>query len=367
MSEQAVAGPEGVVVPPAVELTEVELLAQEILAARERKLTADISRPQKREIMSFGQVHDCDRNNFYQMAEGDQAVKWDAFVQARLDAGKARELAIKRELLDLGYEPMLSGEVLEIKDEHGKVLARGRTDLSLQSKSNFRSSVVVEVKCMNPMIWKTIKTWRDLLRNSWYRKYVRQLFLYMKAKKIDEALFLLDDFAGHWKILPVKIDAEFLADAVAKIERAAEAKKSGVAPERIPYSHDLCGMCNFQHICCPDIKQDPRIKVVDNATLANLLEQRDNNLESWRKVEKANTAIKKFFEGIKDGAFTIGNFIVTRVNQPRTSYEIPDDVKLKYAKKKDVFKNEIERYAKPDAETIFIGPTRRLSISEDEE
>ncbi len=365
MTEQAgvSAGPE-VAAPP---LTEVQQLAKDILATRERHLTANINRAQKREIMSFGDVHDCDRHNFYGMAEGDQRPKWDAFVQAKLDAGKARELNIKRELLDLGYEPLMAGEVLEVKDRNGNVLARGRTDLSLALPSNFRKNVIIEVKCTQTHIWASLNHWRDLLRNAWTRKYVRQLMLYMRSKGLTEGLFLIDDFQGHWKILPVEIDAEFIADAIGKIERATAARREGKVPERIPYDHQLCGMCNFQHICIPDIKQDPRIKVVDNAALAKLLEVREANHESWQKVQRANDAIKKFFDDVKEGAFTIGNFIVTRTSSLRTSYEdIPDEVKAKYAKKKPAYKNEIERFTKTDPDAIFMEPKRGFTFDDNQ-
>lgn len=364
MSDQAggTAGPE-VAAPP---LTEVAQLAAKILADRERKLSGDIGRSQKREIMSFGDVHDCDRHNYYGMAEGDQRSKWDAFVQAKLDAGKARELSIKRELLDLGYEPLMAGEVLEIKSPSGTVLARGRTDLSLALPSNFRSTVAVEVKCMQTHMWGNINHWRDLLRNSWTRKYVRQLMLYMHAKKMTEGLFLIDDFQGHWKILVVEMDQEFIADAVAKIERAAAARVSGVVPERIPYDNSLCGMCNFQHVCIPDIKADPRIKIVDNVVLAKLLEVREANYESWQKVEKANAAVKKFFEDVKDGAFTIGNFIVARKAGQRKSYDVPDDIKAKFLKMNTTYTNDIKRFTTTDPDAIMVGPQRRIIIDADE-
>ncbi len=364
MSDQAdvTAGPEGAAPP----LTEVQKLAVAIIAARERKLAGDIGRSQKREIMSFGDVHDCDRHNYYGMAEGDQRSKWDPFVQAKLDAGKARELSIKRELLDLGYEPLMAGEVLEIKGSQGEVLARGRTDLSLALPSNFRATVPMEVKCMQTHMWGSITHWRDLLRNPWTRKYVRQLMLYMHSKKMTEGLFLIDDFQGHWKILPVEIDAEFIADAVEKIKRAAEARIAGKPPERIPYDHQLCGMCNFQHVCIPDIKADPRIKIVDNAVLAKLLEVREANYGEWQKVEKANAAVKKFFEDVKAGAFTIGNFIVTRKESLRTSYEIPDEIKAKFATKKPTYKNDIERFTQTDPDAIFMEPGRRIAVDIDD-
>lgn len=344
-------------------LSEVQLLAQEIMAKRERKLATDIGRSQKREIMSFGDVHDCDRHNWYGMVEGDQRSKWDSFVQAKLDAGKARELNIKRELLELGYEPLMAGEVLEIKSESGAVLARGRTDLSLSLPSNFRKTVPVEVKCMQPYMWSSVMHWRDLLRNSWTRKYVRQLFLYMHAKGLSEGLFLIDDFAGHWKILPVEIDEVFLSDTLEKIKVATDARTSGVAPERIPYDHKLCGMCNFQHVCIPDIKQDPRLKVIENEQLAEMLERRSKLLDKWSEVEKINKAIKGFFKDVKDGVFTIGNFIVTRRLSQTTKYEIPDEVKERYAKKVDQFKNDFDRFEEPDPTKAFLEPNIQSDVT----
>src|SRR5579883_2483892 len=161
MPEQQIIKPEGVTPPPA--LREVELLAREILTAREKKLAEEIGRPTKREIMWFGDVHDCDRHNVYSMVEGDQRTRWDTFVQAKLNAGREWEQITKRELSQLGYEPMLAGEVVEIKDEHGNVLARGRTDLSV-ARIGQRKTYPAEMKQMQPHVWQAVCDYRDLLR-----------------------------------------------------------------------------------------------------------------------------------------------------------------------------------------------------------
>lgn len=354
-------------VQPERPLLDVEFLAAEIENDRNRQLKEKIGSPSKREIMWFGDVHSCDRHNYYAMAHGDERARWNEPVQAKMDAGKARELENKRILSELGYEPELANETVEIKRK-GRVLARGKTDLSVRRKGQPHGAPVypMEMKCMQPFMWEQIKTWRDLLRNVWTEKYLRQLMLYMFGKNIDQGLFLLDDFQGHWKLIAVPLDYDFIEDVLKKIEFAIDARDRGLPPERIPYDQQLCGFCAFGNICIPDIRRDPRLKVVDNKQLADALEVREANYEAWQKVERANALLKKFFEGVKEGAYTIGNFVVQRTVGRRKSLELPEDIKTKYTIEKLVYKNNIERIAERDPEEIFMGPRRIISMEDGE-
>lgn len=362
MSPQADGGPGQEVAAPARK--DVDLLAEEIMSARKRQLDAKISRGSKRDIMWFGGIHACDRNNFYQMTEGDQASRWNDYVQAKMDAGNEWEQITKRELSALGYEPIMAGEVCEIKGKHGTVIARGRTDLSLRRIGERHKTYPCEMKQMQPFVWEAINTVADLHRNQWTKKYVRQLMLYMYAKNIDQGLFHLGDFQGHWKLIPVYMDWDFCEDTIKKIETAIEAKAAGKAPERIAYDHALCGMCNFQHVCIPDITQDPRLKVVNNEALAAMLERRDALLDKWKEVEQISKKIKSFFENVKDGAFTVGNFVVTRKAQNRKKYEVPDEIKMKFVSSSTIYVNDIERFQQPDPEAMYLEPRRIISLEE---
>lgn len=365
MAEQAGggAGPD-VTAPP---MTEVDLLAQEITAARENYLNSKIGKAEKRERVWFGDVHDCDRHNVYSMTEGDQRTRWDAFVQAKLDAGREWEQITKRELAALGYEPMLAGETVEIKNRRGEVIARGRTDCSLRRiNGDHRAKLYpVEMKQMQTHMWGSINKWQDLLRNLWTKKYVRQLFLYMYGKGIDEGLFHLGDFQGHWKLIPVHLDYEFVEDAISKIERAAEAREAGILPERIEYDNDLCGRCQFAAVCTPDIKS-LGIEQIGNETTAALLEKRDALSEKAKEYAKIDKTIREMFKDIKDGSYTIGSFIITRKGIEKKKYDIPDDVKEKFAVVETEYRNKIERFSLPDPEQIFMEPTRRLSFDDGE-
>ncbi len=364
MSEQAVSGPVGVVGRPAVR--EVDLLAQEIMTARENYLKARIGKAEKRDRVWFGDIHDCDRHNFYSMAEGDQRTRWDAYVQAKLDAGREWEQITKRELSILGYEPMLAGETVEIKDKRGKVIARGRTDLSLRriASDDHRATLYpVEMKQMQPHSWAAITKWEDMLRSPWTRKYVRQLMLYMFGKNIEQGLFLLGDFQGHWKPIPVYLDYEFVEDAISKIERATQASEDGSVPERIPYNSTLCGSCQFAHVCIPDIKSIG-IKEIANETTAAMLERREALAEKAKEYAKIDKYLRDLFKDLADGVFRVGNFIITRKGISKRKVELPDDVKEKYTVMKTEYRNEIERFQQPDPEKIFLEPKRAFDFGD---
>lgn len=343
---------------------EAAALAQEITSAREKSLTDKIGRAQKRDRIWFGDIHDCDRHNFYSMAEGDQRTRWDSYVQAKLDAGREWEALTKRDLAALGYEPLLAGESVEIKDKSGKIIARGYTDLSLRrSGDEYRHQLwPVEMKQMQPHMWDAIKTWRDLLRSPWTRKYMRQLQLYMYGKNKEAGLFHLGDFQGHWKLIPVPLDLEFVEDVLQKIERATSAASMGTAPDRIPFDPGLCGSCQFAHVCIPDIKTITAEQIENNPTLEKHLQVREAHYESWQQVEKANAFVKKFFDGVKDGVFRVGDFIITRKPFGRTVYDLTEEQKTQYGVKKTFYKSDIERFQQPDAAAIYLEPKRDFAF-----
>ena len=87
--------------------------------------------------------------------------------------------------------------------------------------------------------------------------------------------------------------------------------------------------------------------------------------EKWTQVEAIEKKIKAFFENVTAGVYTVGNFIVTRKAGQRKTYEVPDEVKLKYLTMKPTFKNEIERFAQPDPEQIYLEPKRRIVFDDE--
>lgn len=360
MAEQA-----GVVVP----LKEVEIIARDVIAAREKQLTERLRPPSKRDIMWFSDVHSCARRNFYAMAEGDQRTMWDTKVQAKMNAGVEWERIIKRELSDIGFEPVLAQKTVEIV-RHGKTLARGKMDLGLEYKPT-RKIYPVEVKCVQSFMFDALDRWQDFLLNPWTKKYLRQLMLYMYGENVDQGLFLICDFQGHWKLIPVFLDYEFVEQTLDLIETAFDARVSGVAPDRIPYDGQLCGRCEFAHICIPDINSVNSVQTLDSPEAAALLEIRDAHIEAAKKVDKANRNIKKLFEGVKDGVYRIGNFIITRKNKPAMKMVLTDEEKAmlleKYGAKADKFFNEIERFQNPDPETIYLNAGRIIKFMDDGE
>ena len=345
-------------------LNDVQVLIQSIQKAREKSLLSRIGRPSKREILWFSDVHTCDRRNFYAMAEGDQRAMWGPNVQAKMNAGSEWENINKRELSALGFEPLLSQEVCEIK-RGGKTIARGKTDFSLASLSDRHKIYPFEHKCVQKQVFDAVNNWRDLLRNVWTTKYVRQLMLYMYAKNVALGAFMLCDFQGHWKLLDVELDYDMCEETIKHLENSIAAFDKGEAPQRVVYSKEMCGKCDFALICIPDIKNDPRLQVVGNEALAAALEIQDANMEAWKKVEAAKKLTKATFEGVPAGEYTVGNFIVHRKDASITVYDLTDEQKKQFGKKKDYCKNKVERFSQPDPEQLFIEPTRLLSIEED--
>lgn len=300
---------------------------------------------------------------------------------ALFEAGNTNEAAYKQQLRALGLELVEDGAPLS-DDMRRKYNIGGYMDTRIKWE-NVR--IPIEMKLTNPNMFASIdglgadilKTGEitqaqiergiaSLKRVIWFRKYLRQITVYLLGTGEEVGMLAFTDGRGAWKFVIVPLDyAE--GERILKIAESIKGHvEAGTLPDRIAYNHEICGKCPFLAVCIPDIATVPSMKIEGNEALAELLEARDVMLEKWQAVEGINKKIKAFFENVTAGAFTVGNFIITRKAGQRKTYPVPDEVKLKYLTMTTTFKNEIERFAQPDPESVYIEPRRVVSFNEDE-
>lgn len=337
--------------------------------------------PRRPTSLYASRIPDCERQGVYEFSAYKDKMPFTWELHALFGAGNVNEDAYKTQLRELGFKLVEDGAPLS-DDMRLKYNIGGYLDWRIQWEG---TKFVFEAKMMSQHVFdaidgltadvlKTGEITPDMIERGvasmkrfiWTRKYLRQLYVYELGTHEEVAIFALTDGRGRWKFVIVPLDyAE--AERILKIaERIKGHVEGGTLPERITFTPEICGRCPFLNVCIPDIKVEAKLKIVDNKELADLLEVRDAHLESWRKVEKIDKAIKAFFENVKDGIFNVGNWIVQRKAENRTKYDIPDDVKAKYGTPGTIFKNKYERVAERSAEDIEIVTRRLISFGEDE-
>ncbi len=354
-------------------------LVKEIFKRRSEKLTP--KPPQRPTSLYASRIPDCERQGVYEFSNYQDKAPFTWELGALFQAGNVNEAAYKAQLRELGFDLVEDGSPLS-QDMRQKYNLGGYIDWRIKFGGR---KIVCECKMTNPNMFgsidglgadvlKTGEITQDMIERGiasmkrviWFRKYLRQLTVYLLGTGEEVGMFAFTDGRGSWKFVIVPLDyAE--GERILKIaENIKTHVESGTQPDRIPYDHEICGRCPFLAICIPDIANVPSKRIEGNEALAAMFEAREAMLEKWTTVQSINKKIKAFFDNVEAGVYTVGNFIVTRKAGQRKTYEVPDDVKLKYLKMAPTFKNEIERFAKPDPDTIYIEPKRSFDFSDGE-
>jgi hypothetical protein len=371
MSEQAVEGAEPVVKAPPVS-ADVALamnLISTIETTREKKFRSNIKAKPRASIWA-SQFTDCERQMTYEFLNWQDKKLHTWELEALFEAGREEELSFKAQLSDIGrraspsFELVEGGASMEANAPARELSEKYGIHGYLDTKFKFEGKrILCEMKLMNQHGFDAIRPGvagvEDLARNLFYRKYLRQGQMYMAAGGDPVLIFALTDGRGRWKFVILERDQKEIDRLLAVATRVNMNVAAKTLPDRIPYDTSMCGRCAFQHVCIPDIKAVPSQKIEGNEMLAEMLERRDQIVDRWREVEKIDKGIKALFEDVKDGVFTSGNFVITRKGSETTRYELPDDIKAKYAVKKPMFKNKIERFAQPDPTSIYLEPKKR--------
>ncbi len=380
MIDQAGVGAAGEVSPSpmAAPVARAARLVQEIFKRRSEILKPRTA--QRPNSLYASRIPDCERQGVYEFTNYKDKAPFNWELLALFEAGNTNEAAYKQQLRALGLDLVEDGAPLS-DDMRKKYNLGGYLDTRIKWEG---VRIPIEMKLTNPNMFASIDgLGADVLKTGditqdqiergiasmkrviWFRKYLRQITVYLLGTGEEVGMFAFTDGRGGWKFIIVPLDYEEGERILAIAERIKTHVDAGTLPDRIGYDHEICGRCPFLAVCIPDIASIPSMKIEGNEVLAGLLEERDAKLEKWSDVEKINKKIKAFFENVAAGAFTVGNFIITRKAGQRKTYQVPDDVKLRYLKMSETFKNDIERFAQKDPSEIYLEPKRVIDLSDE--
>ena len=191
-------------------------------------------------------ISECDRQMVHSILDWDKKPLPDAGLQAIFEAGKSEEERVLRILSELGYEVIGQQNPIQIRDpKTGDLICTGKIDGKILIKG---VSVPIEIKSMNANAFSRINSVEDFYKYPFYKKYIKQMQLYLYGNGVEAGLFVVSDFR-HIKVFLVYLDLGLCEQILKQLERCWDYVKKGKYPEPMPYREEICGRCPFEFLC----------------------------------------------------------------------------------------------------------------------
>jgi len=282
-------------------------------------------------------IHDCARNIVYQVLDWEKQRPWDDFMLARFEEGRRQEKAVIEELRKDGFEIIDRDEngqlTISVPETNTKEYRRGEVltgniDGLIKWEGKW---LPLEVKSVNPNKFNRINSLDDFKKDPLYRRYLRQLTMYMYGKNAEEAIYILTDCLGHRKYLPFTLDYEEAEWILKHLEKAVKAIRAHEYPDRIPYSSKTCDGCPFVAECIPDVAHQG-MEILDKPEFEAQLTRRDELAPLVKEYEEIDEEVKDTAKAVGKDMIVGGFSVILRKGQ-RTAYNIPDEIKKGFAEK----------------------------------
>lgn len=310
---------------PTQETTGVQALCDEILRRRQESLERRIEKyPRTNPIAS--DIGDCCREMVLSILHWQDRDLPSAELKARFERGNLVEDTVMRELSSLGISVRVERQPFEIRDKKMRLILRGKVDGFVRWQD---ADYPMEVKSLDPNVFRQVESVEDFQRWTWASKYPRQLQAYLYANNLEEGFFLLDDCMGHWKLIPVKLDFAEMEQILQRCEQAVECVEAiRAVPDEIlllPGYHKDPAVCRrcwaFGRVCTPPAEYHGLV-MADDPEFEQALDRRGELQTAHKEYESLDKAIKERVKG-QDGV-VVGAWLIQGKEIPRKGYTVQD-------------------------------------------
>lgn len=187
--------------------------------------------------------------------------------------GDDQARAIKRDLLDMGYEV----EGAEGQMSWGAFQITGRQDLKIR-RQGARHSIYAEIKSCSQYSYDSVNSVDDMQSHKWMyvRKWYAQVCLYMLLRAVEKYWVILKNKqTGQIKIIVFEMDANAWAAADAMVEKAKRINEfvhigKMPTPEMKIEEPSLCQECEMFPVCNPSLNFGTAATILDEELAAEL-------------------------------------------------------------------------------------------------
>jgi CRISPR/Cas system-associated exonuclease Cas4 (RecB family) len=202
-----------------------------------------------------------------------------------------------------------------------------------------------EVKSISPWFWDTTRTIQQIKEHPkfWIRRIPSQLNLYELMNNMPGGFLIMATFGRPFRILPMLLDYELGEEDLKTCEAVNAAVDRGELLPPIEYENDVCGMCDFEHICQP----------VKTAELANITEAQAKDAMRLLEIEPVSREYDRLWKKLfgnkenpgpfyKKNAF-IDDIEISFTEADQKYIELPETFKPRFTKSRKIVKPKIGR------------------------
>ncbi len=198
----------------------------------------------------------------------------------------------------------------------------------------------VDIKTMDPNIFRMVNCAEDLDRKPHLRRYPGQVMMYELASNFEWGGLLLVNKSNLFdhKLIEIPLDYEYAESLIQKSDRINEHLKNGTLPDQLNRTED-CQRCPYKAHCCPECSTGGNLTLLDNEALAEVLLSLDDLDEAKDQISTLEKMRDKLLEPHKGQTLVCGDFIVNWTWQdPQTTPPKP---------RAGFWKKSIERICSP--------------------
>lgn len=262
--------------------------------------------------------HDCIRYLVLNRTRWQEKKLHDVSLQLIFDEGNLHEAAVMRDIENAGYIIVEQQRPFDWPEYN----ITGHVDGKILMPELPTGKIPLEIKSCSPFIFPHIYDMNSLINSKfpWMRKYPAQITLYLLMDNEEQGLIIFKNkTSGELKEVLINLDYDLGERLLQKAEAVNKHVAEKTLPNCIPYDEAICGRCDYQHICLPeivrgalDLTTDPELEETINRYFVI-----KETAQEYKSLDDKIKAVfsKKQWEEIADagghGKIVVGNYLIT--------------------------------------------------------
>lgn len=169
----------------------------------------------------------------------------------------------------------------------------------------------VEVKGLDPNVFRTINAVEDLDQKKWLRRYIGQLTIYELQCNFERGWFLLINKSNlyDYKFIELPLDLAYAESLVQKADEVNAHIAAGTLPEALN-DPDECRDCPFASLCCPSCGTGGTLSVIESEELEGCLLRLDEMKDTAKEIDSLDKQRDAILDNYKGKDLLCGDFMI---------------------------------------------------------